>query len=52
VIFTSALEHSPRNIHPSIYEGKEVELSGRIKDHPKYGLEIILEGPAQIRLLD
>ena len=28
------------------------ELAGEIKDHPKYGLEMVLEEPSQIRILD
>ncbi|MFQ5916476.1 MAG: hypothetical protein ACE5I0_01550 [Candidatus Binatia bacterium] len=53
VIFSSALllfEQS--KIHPKDYEGREVELTGNIKDDPKYGLEMILEEPSQIKLLD
>jgi len=53
VIFASALElFEKKKIHPRSYEGKEVELSGQIKDHPKYGLEMILEDPTQIKVLD
>ncbi len=53
VIFASALELFERQkIRPQGYEGKEVELTGEIKDHPKYGVEMILEDPAQIKVLD
>jgi len=53
VIFASALESfEARKIAPKSYEGKEVELTGEIKDHPKYGVEMILEDPAQIKVLD
>jgi hypothetical protein len=53
VIFASATElFKRRKIHPRGYEGKEVEITGEVKDHPKYGLEIILEEPEQIRALD
>lgn len=53
VIFASSVELFEKSkLHPRSYEGKEVELMGEIKDHPKYGLEIILEDPAQIKLLD
>jgi len=53
VIFSSALElFERRKIHPQQYEGKEVELSGEIRDHPQYGLEMILEDPSQIKVLD
>ncbi len=31
------------------YEGKLVEVEGKIIDHPKYGLEIILDSPENIR---
>ena len=52
VIFSSALERFLReNIDPNRFQGQEVEVTGRVKDDPKYGLEMILEGPAQIRLL-
>jgi len=53
VIFASAVGlFEKRGIRPMSYEGREVELSGEIKDHPKYGLEMILEDPEQIRLRD
>ena len=52
VIFSSAVEAFERaHAHPNQFQGKEVELTGRIKDDPKYGLEMILENPAQIRLV-
>ncbi len=52
VIFASAADAFERaGAHPNQFQGKEVELTGRIKDDPKYGLEMILEGPAQIRLV-
>jgi hypothetical protein len=53
VIFASATELFEKNqLQPKAYEGKEVELQGEIKDHPQYGLELILENPAQIKMLD
>lgn len=53
VIFASALEAFAKNgVQPKSYEGKEVEITGVIKDHPQYGLEMILEEPAQVRVLD
>ena len=53
VIFASAAElFEKRGIRPASYEGREVEIAGEVKDHPKYGLEMILEEPSQIRLLD
>jgi len=52
VIFASAVDRFEKEkIDPKSYEGKEVELVGEIKDHPKYGLEMILENPTQIRVL-
>ncbi len=52
VIFSSAADAFERaDAHPNQFQGKEVELTGRIKDDPKYGLEMILESPAQIRLV-
>ena len=52
VIFSSAVDAFLReNAHPNRFQGKEVELTGRIKDDPKYGLEMILESPAQIKAL-
>lgn len=53
VIFSSAAGLFERKkIDPKSYEGKEVEIVGEVKDHPKYGLEVILEEPDQIRVLD
>lgn len=53
VIFSSALGlFEKKRLHPKSYEGREVELTGAIKDHPRYGLEMILEEPSQIKLLD
>lgn len=53
VIFSSATGlFESKKIDPKSYEGKEVELTGEVKDHPKYGLEMILEEPSQIRVLD
>jgi DNA/RNA endonuclease YhcR with UshA esterase domain len=53
VIFASAVELFEKNkLQPKTFEGKEVELHGEIKDHPRYGLELIVENPAQIRMLD
>lgn len=52
VIFSSAVDAFLReNAHPEQFQGREVELTGRIKDDPKYGLEMILESPAQIKTL-
>jgi hypothetical protein len=53
VIFASAVELFEKNkLQPKAFEGKEVELLGQIKDHPQYGLELILENPTQIKMLD
>lgn len=52
VIFASAVElFEKKKLPPSGFEGREVELHGTVKDHPQYGLEIILDSPAQIRIL-
>ena len=53
VIFTSAVElFEKQKLAPQGFEGKEVEVTGEIKDHPQYGLEMILEDPQQIKLLE
>jgi hypothetical protein len=53
VIFASAAElFEKKKMPPKIFDGKEVELQGEIKDHPQYGLEIILENPSQIKVID
>ena len=52
VIFASALELFEKNqVAPKNFENKEVEITGQIKDHPQYGLEIILDNPKQIKIL-
>jgi hypothetical protein len=52
VIFASAVELFERKkLPPAGFDGKEVEMHGTVKDHPQYGLEVILETPAQIRIL-
>lgn len=53
VIFSSTVELFEKNrVAPKNFENKEVELTGQIKDHPQYGLELILEDPKQIRILN
>ncbi len=53
VIFASAVPaFTAVQIDPRTYEGKEVEVRGRIRDHPRYGLEMAVEEPGQIRLLE
>jgi hypothetical protein len=52
VIFASAADLFERDkLPPKAFDGREVELHGEIKDHPQYGLEIILEDPSQIKIL-
>lgn len=52
VIFASAADIFERDkLSPKAFDGREVELRGEIKDHPQYGLEIILEDPSQIKIL-
>ena len=53
VIFASAVELFEKNrLPPKTFEGKEVEMQGEVKNHPQYGLEMILESPSQIKILD
>lgn len=53
VIFASAAElFEKAKISPQKFENREVEIHGWVKDHPQYGLEVIIERPGQIRLLD
>ena len=52
VIFASAADLFERDkLPPKAFDGREVEVRGEIKDHPQYGLEIILEDPSQIKIL-
>ena len=52
VIFASAVNLFEQNkLPPKGFDGREVELHGEIKDHPQYGLEIVLEDPSQIKIL-
>jgi hypothetical protein len=53
VIFASAAELFEKGkIAPKNFEGREVEVQGEVKDHSQYGLEIILENPAQIKIIN
>jgi hypothetical protein len=53
VIFASAVESfERRKLAPKGFEGKEIEIEGMVKDHPHYGLEVILETPAQIKFVN
>jgi hypothetical protein len=52
VIFASAADlFEQAKLPPKGFDGKEVEVRGQIKDHPQYGLEIVLDDPSQIRFL-
>jgi hypothetical protein len=53
VIFASAAELFDKlKLSLTGFEGKEVEVQGLIRDHPQYGLEIIVENPLQIKVLN
>ena len=53
VIFNSAAELFEKSKQPpKSFENREVEISGFMKDHPQYGLEIILEDPKQIKIVN
>jgi hypothetical protein len=53
VIFAPAVELFEKNkLQPKAFEGREIEVLGQIKDHPQYGLELILENPGQVKMLD
>ncbi len=53
VVFASAAElFEEQRLPLKSFEGKEVEVAGEIKDHPQYGLELIVEGPAYIKVLN
>lgn len=53
VIFRSAAkEFISQGIEPQDYEGKVLEIDGQIKDYPQYGLEMILEDPSQVRIIE
>src|SRR5262245_111452 len=53
VIFASTAELFEKNQQaPSKFENREVEITGAIKDHPQYGLEIIVEHPKQLKIVN
>jgi len=53
VIFNSVAELFEKNKQPpKQFENREVEIVGLINDHPQYGLEIVLEHPKQIKILN
>ena len=52
VIFASAVDlFEQQKLPPKAFDGRDVELRGEIKDHPQYGLEMVLENPSQIKIL-
>ena len=53
VIFAGAVELFEKDKQtPKMFEKKDVELTGQINDHPQYGLEVVLESPRQIKILN
>jgi hypothetical protein len=53
VIFNSAAElFEKARQSPKQFENREVEIIGFIKEHPQYGLEVVLEHPKQIKLVN
>jgi hypothetical protein len=53
VIFASVTELFEKSkLPPKHFENRDVELTGFIKDDPQYGLEVILEHPKQIKVVD
>jgi hypothetical protein len=53
VVFASAVDlFQEKKLQLKHFEGKEVEVAGEIKDHPQYGLELIIEGPDYIKVLN
>jgi hypothetical protein len=53
VIFNSAVELFEKNQQPpKQFENRNVEIVGFVKDHPQYGLEVVLEHPKQIKILN
>lgn len=53
VIFASTVELFEKSkLSPKNFDGREVELQGEVKDHPQYGLEVILENPSQIKVVN
>jgi hypothetical protein len=53
VIFGSVAELLEKGKQPpKDFENREVELTGFVKEHPQYGLEVIVEHPKQIKVLN
>ena len=52
VIFASAVDLFEQDkLPPKGFDGREVEVHGEVKDHPQYGLEIVLNNTSQIKIL-
>jgi hypothetical protein len=52
VIFSSAADlFEQAKLPPKMFDGREVEVRGEIKNHPQYGLEIVLDDTSQIKIL-
>jgi hypothetical protein len=52
IIFASAVNLFEQDkLPPKGFDGREVEVHGEVKDHPQYGLEIILNNTSQIKIL-
>jgi hypothetical protein len=52
VIFASSVElFEKARLAPKSFENRNVELMGQVKDHPQYGLEVVIEEPKQIKVL-
>ncbi len=47
-----AREFLRKGINPLSFNNKFVKIKGRVIDHPKYGLEIILESPDRIEVIE
>lgn len=53
VIFSSAVaDFFTSGIDPLLLKGKKVAILGEIKNSPRYGLEMILDSPQQLRILN
>ena len=52
VIFSSEIHRWDRaGIDPASYVGRTIQVRGLLKDHPRYGLEILPKAPDSIRLV-
>jgi hypothetical protein len=52
VIFASAVDLFEQDkLPPKGFDGREVEVRGEVKDHPQFGLEIVLDNTSQIKIL-